>query len=219
MVFKIFCGFPISDTQTGLRAIPYSCLPVMCRTVGDRYEYETEMFFSLKREHVGIVEEKIATVYEPGNPSSHFKPFRDAMSIYRRIIAFSCGQLLAFILSSGASFLIDYGLFALLDFLVGNQVSRLARLALATFPARLVSSLFNYTVNRKAVFHSVGPVKKTMARYYALCVVQTGASFGLVFLFSTLLKATPALEPAIKLGVDVALFLVSYQIQQRWVFR
>lgn len=219
MVFKLFCGLPLSDTQTGLRAIPYKYLPLMCETAGERYEYETEMFFSLKREKIGIVEQKIATVYEPGNPSSHFKPFRDAISIYRRIIAFSCGQLFAFILSSGASFLLDYGLFTLLDFLIGESVSRQTRLALATFPSRAVSSLFNYTVNRKAVFHSDGPVKKTMLRYYALCIVQTTASFALVFLFSTLLKAVPAVEPVIKLCVDVILFLLSYQIQRRWVFQ
>ena len=218
MVFRIFCGFPISDTQTGLRAIPYSCLPLMCETAGDRYEYETEMFFALKKAHVGIVEEKIATVYEPGNPSSHFKPFQDALSIYRRIIVFSCGQLLAFMLSSGVSFLLDYGLFTLLVFLFGDRV-RLGRLALATFPSRAVSSLFNYTVNRKAVFHSDGPVKKTILRYYALCLVQIAASFGLVLLLSTLLKAGPAQEPLLKLGVDVVLFLLSYQIQRRWVFQ
>lgn len=219
MVFKIFCGFPISDTQTGLRAIPYQVLPLMCETKGERYEYETEMFFTLKKAHVGIVEEKIATVYEPGNPSSHFKPFRDALSIYRRIIAFSCGQLFAYILSSGASFLLDYGLFTLLDLLMGDKVSRLTRLLLATFPARAVSSLFNYTVNRKLVFRSEGPVKETMLRYYALCVAQVTASFSLVFLFSTLLRATAAAEPAIKLAVDILLFLISYQIQRRWVFQ
>ena len=217
-VFKLFCGLPITDTQTGLRAIPYRYLPLMCETAGERYEYETEMFFSLKKEKIGIVEERIATVYEPGNPSSHFKPFRDAISIYRRIIAFSCGQAIAFLLSSGVSFLLDYGLFTLLDLLLGESVSRLTRLVLATFPARAVSSLFNYTVNRKAVFHSDAPVKRTMIRYYILCAVQITASFGLTFLLSTLLRATAALEPLLKLCVDLCLFLLSYQIQRRWVF-
>ena len=217
-VFKLFCGLPITDTQTGLRAIPYQYLPLMCETAGERYEYETEMFFALKKEKIGIVEEKIATVYEPGNPSSHFKPFRDAISIYRRIIAFSCGQAFAFVLSSGASFLLDYGLFSLLVLLIGENASRLTRLLLATFPARAVSSLFNYTVNRKAVFHSDGPVKQTMLRYYALCVVQAAASFGLTFLLSTLFQAAAGLELLLKLCVDVPLFLLSYQIQRRWVF-
>ena len=217
-VFKLFCGLPITDTQTGLRAIPYRYLPLMCETAGERYEYETEMFFSLKKEKIGIAEEQIATVYEPGNPSSHFKPFRDAISIYRRIIAFSCGQALAFVLSSGASFLLDYGLFTILDLLIGGSVSRLTRLLLATFPARAVSSLFNYTVNRKAVFHSDAPVKRTLIRYYTLCVIQVTASFGLVFLLSTLLRAGATLEPILKLCVDLCLFLLSYQIQRRWVF-
>ena len=218
MVFKLFCGLPITDTQTGLRAIPYRYLPLMCETAGERYEYETEMFFALKKEKIGIVEVTIATVYEPGNPSSHFKPFRDALSIYRRIIAFSCGQALAFLLSSGAAFLLDYGLFSLLVLLIGENASRLTRLLLATFPARAVSSLFNYTVNRKAVFHSDAPVKRTLIRYYALCALQITASFGLTFLLSTLLQAGATLELLLKLCVDLGLFLLSYQIQRRWVF-
>lgn len=218
-VFWLFCGLRVSDTQTGLRAIPFQYLPLMCETKGERYEFETEMFFTLKKAKVGLVEQPIATVYEPGNPSSHFKAVRDGLSIYRKIIAFSCGQLFAFFLSSGASFLLDYGLFTLLDYLIGEKVSRLARLFFATIPARMVSSLFNYTVNRKAVFHSDAPVKRTMARYYALCVVQTAASFGLVYLLSSLFQATPAVEPLLKLGVDAFLFLISYRIQRRWVFQ
>ena len=38
-VFRAFCGMKISDTQTGLRAIPAEHLPQMLEVEGDRFEY------------------------------------------------------------------------------------------------------------------------------------------------------------------------------------
>ena len=43
MVFKVMCGLNISDTQTGLRAIPYRYLDTFCNIEGERFEYETTM--------------------------------------------------------------------------------------------------------------------------------------------------------------------------------
>ncbi len=210
-IFRVLCGIKVSDTQTGLRAIPYSFLPLMCQVPGERYEYETEMFFAIKREKINITEVKIQTVYIEDNASSHFHPIRDSFRIYRIIFKF--------VLSSVASFLIDYGLFTLLLFLLGNNVSRTIRLFIATFVARVLSSLFNFTLNKKAVFQSDAPVKKSLVKYYILCICQMMLSYGILYLLSTLLQANSALEAILKLIVDVFLFLISFQIQQRWVFK
>ncbi|MBQ7954340.1 MAG: bifunctional glycosyltransferase family 2/GtrA family protein [Lachnospiraceae bacterium] len=211
LVFRLFCGIKVSDTQTGLRAIPYSILPLMCQVPGERYEYETEMFFALKKEHIPITETKIQTVYIEDNASSHFHPIRDSLRIY--------GIILKFLLSSAASFLIDYGLFTVLLFLLGEHVSRTMRLFSATFASRAVSSLFNFAMNKKAVFRSDAPLKSSLLKYYTLCVCQAALSYALVFLLSTLLQAHSGLEALLKLVVDVVLFLISFQIQQRWVFK
>ncbi len=210
-IFRFLCGIKVSDTQTGLRAIPYSYLPLMCQVPGERYEYETEMFFAIKREKINITEVKIQTVYIEDNASSHFHPIRDSFRIYRIIFKF--------VLSSVASFLIDYGLFTLLLFLLGNNVSRTIRLFIATFVARVLSSLFNFTMNKKAVFQSDAPIKKSLVKYYTLCICQMVLSYGILYLLSTLLQANSALEAILKLIVDVFLFLISFQIQQRWVFK
>lgn len=215
MVFGLFCGIKISDTQTGLRAIPYQYLPLMCETEGERFEYETEMLFTLKKNHITFLEVPIETVYIEENASTHFNPIKDSIKIYRIIFRF----WFKYLLSSGASFLLDYGLYTLLIFLIGNKTDRLMRLFFAVFPARAVSSLFNYIVNRKAVFQSDAPVGKTVAKYYALCVVQTGLSFGIVYLLSSLCSAGSVFEVILKPIVDIVLFLLSFQIQQKWVFR
>ena len=43
-VFKFACGIKISDTQTGLRAIPAKYLPLLSGVKGERFEYEKGCF-------------------------------------------------------------------------------------------------------------------------------------------------------------------------------
>jgi hypothetical protein len=62
-------------------------------------------------------------------------------------------------------------------------------------------------------------VKQTLVRYYTLCVIQTACSYGLVYLLSALCDAGSALEVWLKVIVDVFLFMISFRIQQHWVFR
>ena len=85
--------------------------------------------------------------------------------------------------------------------------------------ARAASSLLNYTLNRNMVFRDKGAVGASMVRYYLLVVVQAAASYGLLTALSAAFRASTAAETPIKLLVDVLLFLASYQIQLRWVFR
>lgn len=77
----------------------------------------------------------------------------------------------------------------------------------------------NYTMNKKAVFKSNASVGRSLVRYYTLCVFQTAASYGLVYLLSYLCRAGSFLEVVLKLIVDVVLFVISFQIQHRWVFK
>lgn len=102
-VFKVLCGMSISDTQTGLRAYPASLFGLLLSVKGDRFEYETNMLLKFKQRGVAIKEIPIETVYLDENSSSHFRPVRDSLKIYRFI--------LSYILSSGISFIIDILLF------------------------------------------------------------------------------------------------------------
>lgn len=211
LALKLFCGIALSDTQTGLRAIPYRYLERMEKVKGERFEYETEMIFDLKRAGIAFREVTIETVYIEENASSHFHPVKDSLRIFRIIFAFA--------FSSVASCLIDYLLFTLLILLLEGKVSLGLEIFLATFLARAVSSVFNYCMNRKAVFRSDASVKKTLSKYYVLCALQTACSYLLVYLLSFLSQAGPALELLFKILVDMILFLLSFRIQQGWVFR
>ena len=119
-VFRILCGIRISDTQTGLRAIPAQYLPLMCEIAGERYEYETNQLLILKDKEIALHEVVIDTVYIDDNASSHFHPFRDSWRIYKIIFKHVGTSVLAkFLGASLVSFLVDTLLFFLIN--VGLQ--------------------------------------------------------------------------------------------------
>lgn len=210
-VFRFACGIKISDTQTGLRAIPYEYLPVMCKISGERFEYETNMLLEMKRHQMGMVEVPIETVYIEENASTHFHPIKDSFKIYAVILKYLFGSF--------ASFLIDIAIFTAVNFLLLNVMEASVRIFVSTLTARTVSSIFNYCYNRNAVFEHSGRVASSVLRYYTLCVVQLCMSYGMVYFITKILSLGPVLTTVAKAAVDTVLFIISFQIQRIWVFR
>jgi glycosyltransferase involved in cell wall biosynthesis len=210
-VFKFACGLNISDTQTGLRAIPRQYLELLAKIDGERFEYETNMLLELKKYEIGYDEVKIQTVYIEENASTHFNPIKDSLKIY--------GVIFKFLFSSLSSSVIDLVLFTIIGALLLGRTSDSLRIFLATCIARAVSSLYNYTFNRKAVFESKSGVGKTMLKYYILCVCQLCVSYCLVYTVTELLSLGMVLTVVAKIIIDVVLFCISFQIQRRWVFK
>ncbi len=83
--------------------------------------------------------------------------------------------------------------------------------------ARILSSFYNYLMNRNAVFQSdkKGMDTKTFVKYYILVVIQMLVSSGLVFIGYRLLKIE---ELFVKIPVDILLFMVNYFVQKKFIF-
>ncbi len=219
-IMRIFGGVSVSDTQTGLRAIPFSCLPFMLTVDGERYEYETEQLMALRDNGWEIGEVVIETVYIDENQTSHFHPIRDSWKIYKLIFRHAfrkLGRVLRFSLSSIFAVLVDQGIFALLNVYLLSAMAPATRQLIATLTGRVVSSYVNYSCNKKLVFKQ-GKSKGSLLRYYALCVVQTALSFVLLRAFSALFRTGGWEDSVVKMAVDTVLFFISYRIQARWVF-
>lgn len=210
-VFKVACGLKISDTQTGLRAIPYKYLDTFSKIKGERYEYETNMLLEFKSQNIEFKEVKIKTIYIDENETSHFHPVRDSIKIYKVIFAFVFSSILASV--------IDIAAFAIISLLIGDNLSRELKILIATLGARAISSFVNYNVNRKAVFKSRESVKNSIAKYYILCAAQMLVSYGLVFLVSDILNLGDLFTTLSKMVIDTILFFISFRIQKVWVFK
>ena len=82
-MFRLLYGIRLSDTQTGLRAIPAAYLDPFCAIEGERFEYETNMLLKMKRMGIPFVEQAIQTVYDPEDYSSHYNAWKDSWRIIK----------------------------------------------------------------------------------------------------------------------------------------
>ncbi len=199
-ILSFLIGLDISDTQTGLRAIPRTHLSVLLNTPGERYEYETNMLIEFKNQNIRLRELEIQTIYLDGNKLSHFNPLTDSIKIY--------SIFFKYIFSSLFSFLVDILLFKLLFNLFNGSI------LIGSVFARAVSSFTNYWINRKIVFkHSS---KFSVLKYYLLVAIQLTLSIMLVEYIYGYFRSN---EVLIKVIVDAVLFLASYKIQHIFIFR
>jgi len=87
-MFHVFYNIRISDTQTGLRAIPARYLKMFGAFDGERFEYETNMLLQMKRHHITFIEQPIATVYDEQEYSSHYNALKDSWRIFKIMFKF-----------------------------------------------------------------------------------------------------------------------------------
>ena len=215
LVFRLFCGLKISDTQTGLRAIPARYLEQFVKIKGNHYEFETNMLLEMKKQSIEFVERTIDTVYIDGNQTSHFRPIVDSIRIYKLI--------LSFLFSSLFSMFVELVLFylALKFVFTGDHHEFTGKYdeLLATFIARGISSVINFTLNRNKVFHGEGNITKSLFRYILLVIPLAITSALSVKGLSMLVGSDgDMVRTLLKMVVDTTLFFVSFRIQQNWVF-
>ena len=87
--------------------------------------------------------------------------------------------------------------------------------------ARVVSSLFNFFMNKNMVFKTKVSTSKAMLKYYALALPQMAAQVLLtqgVYALLHISDTATGLRTLIYAVVMSVLYVVSFMIQQRWVF-
>ena len=207
LVFRLVNGKNCPDTQTGLRGIPWELLSIALSEEGSRYEYEMN-FLSDAADQCEMAVVPIETIYEDKNKCSHFRPVRDSLLIY--------GRLLRFLISSLAGSVTDLAIFSLLLLLLplAGIADSAAMIIKATVIARFCSGAVNFILNKKYAFRSKENTGIEGAKYFILFLCQMGASGALVSVLSNLLPTI-----ASKVLIDSCLFFISYLIQKRWVFK
>ncbi|WP_051682029.1 bifunctional glycosyltransferase family 2/GtrA family protein [Cellulomonas sp. HZM] len=201
LAFRGATGVAVQDTQTGLRAYPARMLPWLLGVRGERFEYELVVLLRAASEGLPVEEVTIATVYLDHNASSHFRPLRDSVRIYARLLRFAASSLLAFVVDATALLAI---------------VAATGNLLLGVVGARVLSSGVNFAVNRVWVFagRRRSPVRAEALRYWALVVALTVAGYGSLWALTHL--HVPLVVA--KVATDLALFVVGYQVQRTSVF-
>ena len=192
----------LSDTQTGLRAIPIGVAQESCGIPSNRYEFELESILLANRLGTEIKEVPITTVYIANNESSHFRPIVDSMRVYAVFARFLSVSLV--------SFIIDIAAFAACFAISSNVYT-------STYLARSISATLNFLGNKYFVFKSQDRVRAIFeaAGYVTLVLIMATLSAYFVNLVQskTLLNII-----AIKILVDASLFFISFFAQKYLLF-
>ena len=204
-VFRLSTGVRCPDTQTGLRGIPAGFTEACLSVPGERFEYEMNFLLTAARKKLSFEAVLIETIYLEGNRSTHFHPVRDSLLIYWNILKFGISSLL--------SSFVDLSLFTLFSSLLFGTGAK--GLLAATVLARILSGCCNFFLNSNWVFTDRGLGGIKAVKYLALFCGQMLASW----LMINLLSAMPVHLTLIKCMVDVGLFIISYRIQKRYIFR
>ena len=207
LIFKLFIGIAIKDTQTGLRAIGNDLLKQFISTYGERYEYETNVLIDCKTNNIEIKEVPIKTIYIEKNQTSKFNPIKDSFMIYKLFAKY--------IFSSLSAFVIDIILFSIFIKIFTNiNLDDKTKILLATISARIISSFYNFKINAKVVFKNM--TRSSYIKYAILVLIQMFVSaFGVTY-FSRRIGIDLT---GIKVIVDMIIFIVNFIVQREIVFK
>lgn len=203
-VFWFATGIKVTDTQTGLRGFPASCMARVMRLSGERYELEMNVLLALKNWNMHATEVPIETIYINDNAASHFNALKDGLLVFRQIITYMC--------SSAASWIVDYGMYILL--LLLPLPVKLPEVACHVI-ARICSSLVNFKINQKAVFHMHGG-KREFILYVLMVAITLGIGTPLLHLLTNNAGWNALIA---KMCVDTLLFFFNYLVQREIIFR
>lgn len=216
-IFKFFYGLDLYDTQTGLRGFTVKDAKAYVKVRGKRFEYEMSVLIYAKKHGIDIHEIPIETIYDSvDNHVTHYRPVVDSLKIFWVVIR-NFGLYLFSGLISG---LVDIAAFYLLSAYAMAHVFPdspwLMHLG-ATVTARVLSSIVNFIINYKLVFCGVS--KASFIKYYILWACQLGASFGLSGAVKMSFGLNDIWASVAKFFIDMLLGILSYQIQNAWVFK
>ena len=200
VLVRLILGQRLQDSQCGLRGIPVKLIPYLLELPSNAYEFELDVLVAAKHLGLSVIEQSIRTIYEPGNPSSHFDPIRDSMKIYFVLFRFSLLSLLTAALDNLVFYFAYHGLAIVLS---------------AQVISRGAAMLFNYRAARKAVFLSHEPHKVLFPRYISVVLASGAASYGLIRLLGYFFSigAIPA-----KIIAESLLFALNFVLLRDFVF-
>ena len=125
------------------------------------------------------------------------------------------GSGVKYAVSSVVSFMCDKLIYLSLVALCGLTGESAFHLV-ATFS----SSVLNFHLNKYWVFSKKGEYAKDLLAYYCVCIPRTLIATTFTSLVISRLRAvTPGVATVVNIIVDTILFIVTYFIQKKWVFK
>ncbi len=199
-IMKWFFKINLSDTQSGLRAIPRPILPELLQIPYDRYEFEIEMLTKARKMGYGFNEITVETIYENNNAASSFNPVVDSAKIYF--------VLFRYVLASLATAAVDYLVFFI-------AYSFVPKIFLCTYLARMIALFVNFVILKQFVFKSREKNIVLGIKYGMLVIVSGFVSSLVIDYFNTRLNYPIIVS---KIAAELLLYFAIFIVQKEFVF-
>ena len=202
LLFRLFWGGNVFDTQSGFRAISNKFLRNNIEKIKPgRYETEMKMLISALRGGYNVGSVKVSTVYFDNNKNSKFNPIRDSFSVLKQFFLFAGFALSAWIL--------DYFLFILLNaffsvfFVWAHMVSK------------IISVIYYFYVNKYIVFKSYNHSLFEILRYLFIVSLNIIITSGLLYLLVSNFELNQFISKPL---VDVLMFVINFFVLKGFVY-
>lgn len=196
---RLLYGHDVPDTQTGLRGLPPRLFDRLLAIGANRFQFNSEVLLVLLGEG-NLHKVPISTVYEPGNPSSHFRPVMDSLQIYAVLLRYAVVMLLVALLE-----------YANLNVFSAILDSTFAALVLA----KAVSVVIAFGFLRRFIFKSDMDIRRQAVGFLVLSAFHLLT----VWLLITVLTGQLGLPLyAAALLAYSTMFVVVFILQRRTVF-
>ena len=201
--YKLKTGKFLKDTQTGLRGIPAKYFDFALNVTGDRYDYEMRFLEQMHEKNIDFRTVDIETIYE-ADRVTHFNALHDSFVIYKTFIKSIASSLLSAVIDI-TSFMLFVN--------VGSSVFS------ATVIARVISGIFNFSLNKIWVFDKKDShnTRNESLKYLTLFLVQMFFSGLLTDTINNSFRSDNSLLIS-KMLADCFLFITNFIVQRFWIF-
>ncbi len=203
LLFHALVHAHVPTDMTGLQVFSADFLPHLLELEGDHADYDLRLLHLFSKKGDGFSEVVLQGEAPPARKNRHI--VLDTARLYQHLLRFTASSLF--------SFLLEYGLFCLLHYLLRDELPLVGDL-IATIAARVFGNGVNYVVNCFFVFRRK-PERNSVLQFAGL----TGASIGLSALALYLWKLTRLPVPICKILADLCVFVVNYIVQKKLIFR
>jgi glycosyltransferase involved in cell wall biosynthesis len=197
-IYRFLIGIDLSDTQTGLRAIPRRLMELCLAIRANRYEFETEQLVVIKAHRMPVREIPIQTIYIESNRDSHFRPLRDSARIYFVLLRYSIASIV--------TEMADLAVFA-------TVMAASSDLIWSNLIGRLVAVWVQFMLLQSFVFRLRGGAG-TLAMYLGLVVVSGVISTALQLQIANIVPV-PVVA---KVMAEVLVFVFNFLFLRDFVF-
>ena len=189
----------ISDTQSGLRAFPARFFHRLLTIRSTGYEYEFQALLDIAKVEK-LYHQPIKTIYEPGNPTSHFRPIQDSALIYIVLLRYSA-------FTAAISFLDLLGFYILAKFISPA----------AAFPMiRGVTVIIYFVLLRKFVFKAQHHLIRQIILFILLVLANLILVGNAIYHLEKYLAVNPLV---IYLGSTLTFFAFNFVVQRYVIFK